>query len=172
MTMKVTGIQLREAIKRWNLRKDAAAAQFSESLWQFEDDKGCTSPVDLMNTFQAAESAIARLQVAQTRYNLAIRVTVQGDEMTLCEAVKRVGGAGRAQKMWRTTAVDKGRDRYSYREMTRKTDEVRAQRQVSVKDALTEASKTAVLAGQFRNVIAVGNTETVEIEDLEASLFE
>ncbi len=66
--MKVTGIQIREAIKRWTLRRDASAGQFSESLWQFSEDKNTTTPVDLMKTFQEAEAAIARLQLAQTRY--------------------------------------------------------------------------------------------------------
>ncbi len=170
--MKVTGIQIREAIKRWNLRRDASAGQFSESLWQFTEDENNTKPVDLMKAFQEAEAAIARLQVAQTRYNLAVRVEVQTWKMTLCEAVKQVGGAGRMQKMWRRAALDKGRESYSYRDMTRKTDEVRAQRQVSVKEALAEASRTAVLAGAFRNAIAIGNTSEVEIEALEDTLFE
>lgn len=170
--MKVTGIQLREAIKRWNLRKESAASQFSESLWQFEDDGERTSPTDLMDMFQKAEAAIAQLQVAQTRYNLAVKVKVQNWNMTLCEAVKQVGGAGRMQKMWRGAAVDKGRDRYSYRELTRNQNEVRAQRQVSIKEALAKASETAVLAGAFRNAIAVGNTTEIEVEDLRAELFE
>lgn len=170
--MQVTGIQLREAIKRWNLRRDAAAAQFSESLWQFATDENLSKPGDLMAAMQKAEAAIARLQVAQTRYNLAVKVEVQQWNMTLCEAVKQVGGAGRMQKMWRCAALDKGRESYSYRDMTRKTDEIRAQRQISVKEALAEASRTAVLAGAFRNAIAVGNTTEIKVEALEATLFE
>jgi hypothetical protein len=91
-TRKLTCYQLQEAIRRWELKKTSTTKQFDESLWAFEgEDKA--SPVLLGETFQKVEEAVSRLQTLQARYNLSVIVDVSGAKMTLCEAVKRVGGA-------------------------------------------------------------------------------
>jgi len=172
-TMKVTGIQLREAIKRWALRRDTASTHFAESLWQFkEDENRLSSPQELADQYQAAERAIATLQTAQARYNLAAAVDLRGESLTLCDLVKRLGGAGRIEKMWRSATRAKGHDRYSGPERSRSKDAIQATRMVSIQDALGFATQSARYAGDLRNAIALANTNQIEIEDLDPALFE
>jgi len=171
--MEVTGIQLREAIKRWALRRDTSNTHFSESLFQFESEaEEIGNPNDLMASLEKAELAIATLQVAQTNYNLQTGVTVRGDSLSLCDAVKRIGGAGRMEKMWRSAATNKGRDKYSYRESTRDKDKEYMKRTVSVQDCMKRATEAGKYAGSLRDAIAVGNTGKLEIEGLDPALFE
>lgn len=162
---KITGYQLREAIKRWELHKSTAAKQFDESLWAFEgDDKA--SPGELADTFLKAEDAVAKLQTLQARYNLSVVVDVLGSKMSLCQAVKMVGGAGRHEKMWRNAATNSGQCGYAYGQnpMSRKTDEVHAKRTVSVKEAIERADRAARLASALRSAIALGNGQEREME--------
>ena len=171
--MKVTGIQLREAIKRWNLRKDTASTHFNESLWRFPDDESTLpKPQELAEQFAKAEVAVANLQTAQTRYNLAVTISVSGETMTLCDAVKRIGGAGRLEKMWRSATKATGRDNWRGVATTRSKDEVQARRMVSIGDALELATAAGKKAGDLRDAIAVGNTNAIEIEGLDPALLE
>lgn len=171
MQMKVTGYQLREAIKQQTLRRDTTAQAFNGSLKKFPEEKK-DAPSDVMNEFLQAESAVAKLQIAQMRYNLAVQVTVLGETMPLGEAIKRIGGPARAEKMWRSATGPKG-DRY----FSREDDEfdpakVRAVATLSVKEALKLAQGAAKLAGALRAAVAMGNAEAVEINDLTPALFE
>lgn len=169
--MEVTGYKLQHTVRELTHRRDIAASQFSESLYKFEGDS-TPSPTFFMEIYLDCEQKIARLQTAQQRYNLAVEVDVDGNKMTLSEAIKRVGGAGRAEKMWRSCASDKGRDRYHTREITRSKDEIRAERQVSVGTAMELARTAAKFASALRTAIQVGNATTLEVEGLEPSLFE
>lgn len=169
--MKTTGWALREAIKQNELRKDTAARAFGTTLMTFVGE-GKPSPQTVMAQFLKAEETIAKLQVAQARYNLMVTVNLEGETITLCEAVKRIGGLGRAEKMWRTATGSKP-DRYSYRdENVRNPNEVRAQPTISVNEAAEKASAQAKVAGRLRAAIATANAREVEIENLDASLFE
>lgn len=164
--MDVTGFLLREAIRRYELRRRVAANQFDDSLTQFEGETK-RSPESITEDFVAAERAIATLQAAQSRYNLLVEVDVLGEKMTLCEAVKRIGGAGRIEKMWRTAAGGK-KDRYGYdRDEVRRADEVRANRTVSVEDAMKRASRLASQASAIRAAIATGNGRALSTEQIE-----
>lgn len=169
--MKVTGYKLQHTLRELKHQRDIAAGQFSESLYAFEDETK-PSPTSLMDTYQDCEAKIARIETAQQRYNMAVQVDVQGVSMPLSEAIKRIEGAGRAEKMWRTCAKDTGRDTYSLRETPRSKDEERAKRQVSVEDAMTFARKAAKFASALRMAVQVGNATEVEIEGLEPSAFE
>ena len=172
MLRKLTGYQLQEAIRRWELKKNSAAKQFDDSLWAFEgDDKA--SPAELGDMFLKAEEAVSRLQTLQTRYNLSVIVDVRGTKMTLCEAVKRVGGAGRHEKMWRTVTTGTGRPHYGFGEnpFSRKADEVQARRTISVKDAMDRTDAAARFAAALRAAIAQGNGQEREME-VPAELFD
>ena len=170
--MKVTGYTLREAIKRWELRRDTAATQFTKALNKF-DGEIKASPDDVMKDFNRAEDALSSLQTAQAAYNLANRVQVQAKVMTLGEAVKRIGGAGRAEKMWRVAAAGK-KDRYGSNdaETVRNKDEIRAIAVVSTNHAMTCAHEAAKFASALREAIGVGNAQALEIESLFPALFE
>ena len=162
--MKTTGYKLRHAIREAEHIKNIAAGQWDDSLHAFPgEDETKAAPQVLMAKYVECENRLAALQLAQTRYNLAVTVTVQGQPMTLCEAVKRVGGAGRAEK----------KDRYGYnRDLTRNSTEIRAVRTISIEAALLEAKRAARYASALREAIEVGNSTEVEIENLDSSLFE
>jgi len=154
----------------WELRRKMAGDNFDKSLHSFEGEIK-ESPQEVVDNFQHADEAVANLQTAQAMYNLSVKVNVLGEDMTLCEAVKRVGGAGRVEKLWRTAATDK-KDRYGYdRELVRNADEVRARRTITLQEAGEMAAEAAKWAGALRAEIAVANSEEVEVEGLNPGLF-
>src|SRR5579885_1022293 len=104
--MKVTGYQIREAIRKQELQRDTVISQFNASLFKFEGEEKL-SPDDVAKMFTQAEQAIANLQTGLARYNLYVVIDVLGDKMTLAEGVKRLGGAGRLEKLWREAATAK-----------------------------------------------------------------
>ena len=170
--MKITGYALREAIKRHELRRETAAGQFDGSKHAFEDEKK-DSLQKVMEAFLTAETAVAKLQTAQMRYNLAVTIDVAGfGSMTLAEAIKVIGGLGRGAKMWKSVAAPK-RDRYAS-EPSRERDPGRifAKAQISTSDAVKLASEADKRCGALRAAIAVGNAREVDVEGLDGSLFE
>lgn len=169
--MKVTGYKLREALRRWQLRRDTASGQFSKVLVAFKDEDK-PKPAAIANAVLTAETAIAKLQSAQALYNTSVTVTVEGQPSTLLECIKRIGGLGRVEKMWRTAATVK-EDRYSMHDSkTRKSDEVVAERTISYEAAGEQAAVYGKLLGQMREAIAVGNATESEVKNLDAALFE
>ena len=169
--MKVTGYGLREAIKLHKLRSDEAASSFDSTLKIFAGDTKET-PQEVVERYLAAEAAVSRLQAAQAEYNLIVKVTIDGVSITLSEAIKRVGGLGRAEKMWRSAASPK-KDRYgSSIEDTRNATIEYAKPTLSPTEAAVFASKVAKTAGRFRAAIAAANTVEVDIKDLDPTLLE
>ncbi len=173
--MKTTGYKLREAIKTWELRRTLAAEQFNNTLTYFEGEQNRKNPTRVAADFTRADESIARLQTAQTRYNLINNVSVDNNTFTLCEAVKRVGGSGRLEKLWRNAATDKQEPGYFRREHgpnVRKADEVYAQRTITIADASKEATKATRFSNALRAAISIANSREVEIEGIDANLFE
>ena len=84
--------------------------------------------------------------------------------MSLHEAVKRVGGAGRAEKMWRTASSSTGRDKWERRQLTRAEGEVRAVRSVSIQTSMENARTASKYASALREAIQVANGKTLELE--------
>jgi hypothetical protein len=167
--MKVTGYQIREAIRQWELRRDAALRMFDDSLTFFEGDEK-PNPVQVAERFQQADRAIATLQGYQTRFNLALEIKELG--VNLGTAVRMVGGAGRLEKMWRST-VGKKKSRYAYLDntLTRRANEETAKPVLSKEECLELASQAARDAGKLRAFIAAANATAVEIE-ADPTLFE
>lgn len=171
--MKINGYKIQHRLRELAHRRDIAASQFSDGLWQFETEEGSKlHPNEAMATFADCEYKIARLQVVQAQYNLAVEVFVGEQTMTLHEAVKRVGGAGRMEKMWRSASASTGNDRYGYgSRMERSKDNEYAKRMLSV-DECMEASVTASkFATDLREAIQLGNARTIEL-DVDAALFD
>src|SRR3990167_8019674 len=130
---EVTGYTLREALKRWRIRRDVADKQFKDSLWAFASDEGQkVSSEQISKNYAEADYNLAKLQEIQQEFNRTVAIDVQGRKMTLALAIKLVGGVGRRESMWRNAATDTGRDRryYGGREMSRSTDEEHAKRTV------------------------------------------
>jgi hypothetical protein len=172
MKMKTTGWALKEAIKLQELRSQTAAGAFQGALIKFPDEEK-DAPEKIVDAYLQAEASLAKLQVAQKRYNLLVTCEVNGDKMTLEEVIKRVGGPARAEKFWRTAAAPKA-DRYGgYRnDLTRDPTQIVAKATVTTTEAMKLASVQAKRAGAFRAAIAMGNSREVEIEDLSPALFE
>jgi hypothetical protein len=169
--MKITGYQLREAITMWKLRKTTAEGQFTDSLAKFADETKDT-PQAIVSTVLHAEECIVRLQIAQMQYNLAVKVTpVDFGEITLAQAIKLSGVVSRIEKIW-AGATSETRSPYGYNARVRDPQQVRAESTVTPKDVLQETSRLTKRAGALRAAIGAGNTREVEIEDLDASLFE
>lgn len=169
--MKTDGYALREAIKQWELRKEVAECGFSGSLHKFKDDVKET-PQQIVEAYLKAEDAIAKLQVAQMRYNLAVKVEVQGEGMTLAEAIKRSGSAGRIEKMWKTATSQERHHRYGDDGLTRVANQERAEATLDAKTAMNLATHAGKRSGAFRAAIATANAAKVEVEDLNPALFE
>jgi hypothetical protein len=170
--MKTTGWQLKEALGAWELRKSAAEKLFPESLHKFKGEEK-DSPQSLVEAYLKAETAIAKLQVAQMRYNLMVKVKVLDETLTLAEAIKLVGGAGRIEKMW--GSVNPARSRSAYMPelgLTRDPSQERAEPTLSVKEGTKLAEQARKRASAFRAAINSGNGQEVEIENLDQNLFE
>lgn len=167
--MKVTGYTLRAAIKEQELKRDTASGAFTPSLRTFPGET--KDPQKIMERFEAAEKALTKLQAAQMRYNLMVSVEVLGEKMTLAEAIKRVGGIGRIEKMWKDAIQDKQRNSYMDEDV-RDPNQVRATRTVASDDAMMLARAAGKKAQALRAVIATSNGREVEIEDLDGALFE
>lgn len=169
--MLITGYQLKEAIKMATLELGAVKTQFDESLYAFEEEEK-QSPVDVAKATHALETKIAKLQTAQSEYNLAVELEVLGEKMPLETAVKLVGGAGRMSKLWRVAAQGSVRDRWARKQQVvrREGDEV-AKDTISKADALLKSKEAEKLASALRSAIAVGNTAKIGIAWLDESLL-
>jgi hypothetical protein len=167
---------IREALKGHDLKRTLAAAQFESTLYAFDGEKKA-APMDVYTAFSVAERAIAKLQYAQTMVNVKVMVDVLGERLSLCEAIKRVGGASRAEKMWRKAAGEKDKkQRYSYGESddagtVRKAGETRAIATIAPESAVAQAQLVAKYTSALRVAIAGANAQEVEIEGLDPALF-
>ena len=167
--MKLTGYRLQHTIREASAELSVLVSQFEDSFMAFPDDKK-SKPTDLYQKYLDLEEKITILQTTQGRYNLAVEVEVQGRKMTLAQAVKLVGGAGRGEKMWRGKARIK-KERYSYSEDSRSKDHVYASRTMTPEECLAEAKKASKWAAALREAIQIGNAKEVDIE-VDPALFE
>lgn len=171
--MKMTGFKLAFRLRELQELREMVASQFNESLFQFADETAARPhPRGLMETFQECERKIAVLQVVQARYNLSVTVDVAGQPMTLHEAVKRVGGAGRITRMWKTAATSEGVARYQVRTLSRDKDDEHAVRLVPVQECMDHSLHANRQANALRQAIQLGNAVELEMDDLAPELFE
>lgn len=162
--MKINGYKLQQAIREAMIERDTLAARFEPALTHFpgEDPE---NPIHTARNFQQAEKRLCALQTAQARYNLAVKVSPLGETMTLCQAIKLVGGAGRMEKMWRSAGTPK-KDRYSYREETRDKDTVVAMKTLTTNEIDRERKAAHRWAAALRTAIAGGNAVEMDLSDI------
>lgn len=167
--MKVTGYQLREAIKRQVQRCEMAKDVFRGSYVGFDgEDK---DPVAAGTMFYEAGTSVALLQAAQQRYNDRVTVTHKGEPITLAVAVKLIGHLGAYEKEWRTIASQKKERSYgSDPTLERDTTKIYAQRLISTATAFSLAEAAGKDAAQLRAAIATANNTELDI-DLPETLF-
>lgn len=158
--MKVTGYKLQQAIKEQVSRRELAESRFEGSLKKFPDETK-PDPIKLMADYQDAEKRIASLQTAQADYNLKVQVEVEGEKMSLLEAVKQIGGLQRVEKKWRTAATEE-HDRYGG--TTRDRDSLVAQRQVPSESCVEFAKTAAKRVRALRYAIQKGDATELDMK--------
>lgn len=172
--MKVTGYRIQHALRELEAARELAHQQFTENVMQFDSQEDKLELPEVFGRFTTLERKIAQLQIQQATYNLGVQVQVGSETMSLHEAVKLVGGAGRAEKMWKD--VVKGNksssSRYNFTPETRSKDQEYAKRSISVADALGHAKLAARMASSLRQAIQVGNATEVDLPGLDPSLLE
>jgi DNA repair exonuclease SbcCD ATPase subunit len=163
--MKTNGIQLMASIKKLQKRRDLLQSQFEGSLQKFDDEKK-RDPVELAAEIERYERQIADLQAAQSVLNSKVRITVDGQEMSLLAAVKQVGGAERIVSLWTgvATAGAKQRERYGFMDRSvRNKDQETAKDTVSADKAIEMAQVASERASALRAAISYGNAVDVEL---------
>jgi len=162
--MTINGYKLQQAIREAIADRDTQAARFEPALSYFPGEpKG--DPREIARRFNEAERRLCSLQTAQTCYNLAVKVTVMGQSMSLCEAIKLVGGAGRLEKMFRMAGSEK-KERYSYREDTRQEGTIVAQKTLTLEEIDAERKTAHRWAAALRTAIASGNATERELRNI------
>jgi hypothetical protein len=169
MKMQIDGNMLRTALSKWNLLKESAAGAFNDSLHKF-DGEVKDDPKAIVFELEKAELAITRLQVAQMRYNLEVKVSASDGTITLAEAIKRVGYAGRTEKLWRGAAQTK-EDPYGRLQLIRDPTQQHAKAVLSKKEAVQLAVAAGKATNELKGAIASGNSIKIEM-DLDPALFE
>lgn len=166
--MKVTGYKLREALRNLELRREAVARDFQESLVVFPEEEGKRKgPEELADSLVRLERDIARLQAAQTEYNTKVKVSVLGEAMTLAQAVKTVGGATRAIQLWKgaSDVLDALRGQSSYSRVQRKDEVVTVAKAMVTREQIVEKTiKAEKFAAALKGAIAEGNGALADIE--------
>lgn len=167
--MKITGYKLQQRLRELRNELDVLLAQFNNSKTYFPPDP----PPALANIgmeIERVEKSIALIQEAQAKYNL--ETLVPNTDLTLHAAVKLIGPMGRMEKIWRSVAKGKERDRYSYGSDSteRKVDSVYAHNSVTQDAALAYAKQYSRQASIIREGIALANQVEQEM-DLDPGLF-
>lgn len=165
--MKVNGYRLQHALRELEHAREVAASQFADNVTQFKSTENKLDIRQVFAQFTTLEKKIAETQTAQTQYNLNVTVNVMGKEMPLLQAVKLVGGAGRAEKMWRDAVKGKKQDRYGFQQDQRQKDVEYAVLSVEPAEALKHAQQASRIASALREAIQVGNATEVEVEGLD-----
>jgi hypothetical protein len=172
--MNVTGSMIQEALVLQVRRKDFATKQFKDSVWQFPTDSG-GHEVDMMavfNELQKAEDTIARLQVMQDTYNMAVTVTPVPDKpMRLALAIKKFGALSRLAKAWKEAAESSGVSRYGSLEMTKKADDIVRQRAIPVAKCREHEEACQALLSKYRLAIKAANQTEIAMGDADPQWF-
>jgi len=176
--MKTTGYKLQAAIKRAKSGKEIQNHLFNENLFQFvTEDNVDTGTV--WESWLKDEKRVVKLQVLQQEYNQAVKVKVMGEEISLTEAVKQLGVATRAERVWKSAA--KG-STYKTRAARRWDSDTNARtrdagtqyaKPVFTVDFCQEKAKSyGMVSGALKEAIQNGNAKEVDLAEATESLFE
>ena len=163
--MKVTGYQLREALRHWRSVLDGLANDLKGSLYYFEP-KEKINPLVVAKDYVAAEDAVAKIEEAQQKYNLRVTMTIADEPRTLTYAIKALGMAGRYAAVWKSVATDKQNTRGwgdTY-DRVRNKDDVHAKRSISKEAASKMRTAANKHASDIRQAIALANASTLDID--------
>ena len=164
--MKVNGIQLKSAIKLWEIRRDALTKRFDTTFFARKEEVK-DHPTKVMDELINCESMIAVLQSAQAKYNQATTITLNHNgsvKMSLCEGIKRVGGANRVVKLW-SNQIGQPEDKYEHYRLSPSSEREVSypERKMSIADTVTKAAEATSYATALTGAIAMGNTRVMEL---------
>lgn len=155
--MKISGYTLRTAIRNRETERDGAIAALAQSL---RGQEGPTTE-ELMDKIEVCEKTIAKLQAFQTRYNLEIQIPAGEENISMAEAVKRIGGIERLSAHWRnmmTTASS--------------TTMAAAAIKFDTNLAIQKSKQFATEASTLRGRMSAANSVEIELSDFEESLLQ
>jgi len=169
--MKVTGYQIREALQKAELQRNAVCIQVAKGYTYFPEEGIIpTDQAANLHKLEEVEEKIARLQTLQQLYNSKVLVPFEGNKITLAHTLKLVGGLGRTEKAWRKAFGTKP-DHWCERG-ERSADVVSAKSTLSIERAMKGASEVSSKAFQLRAGIAKANTKEVNLGSLTWGLLE
>ncbi len=172
--MIITGYQIMDRLEELKETARLADEQFTDALYRFAADADKPDPRNLLLAYQTAQEKIAKLQTAQSAYNLAVTVVVQGETMPLEYAVKLIGSTNRIKNQWTAAAQDKSaRAAFGYGGTPRSRDKEHeyAERVVSAEECLRLAEIAGKRATALKQAIRSGNATEANL-DLDLSVFE
>lgn len=165
--MRVTGLWFRQRIKSLEADLRVLRTAFNQNLYQFPSDEDLLDPRKVQEEIWSKELAVTHLQALQAQYNLQVPIRVDGlPEMTLAQAVKLVGGAGRVEAAWKQAVGDDDEMGYLYGQSQRqrsREDEI-AVKAVPDREALELFKRASRIAGALRSAIEIANTTEVEVD--------
>jgi hypothetical protein len=164
--MEVTGYQLREAVKQWELKKELCTKEFTSSLRVFEGEVK-RKPEEIAKEVEQAELAIAHLQRCQALYNMVVKFDFNDQKITLCEAVKLAGGIARQEKLWRTALGESPSPFYDNLARLRDKNQVAATSTISEQQVAVYIKAASKQAATLKAGISAANGARVEIQDLD-----
>lgn len=167
---------LKDALKRWELRRDRLRKLFDNSLLKFNDEEK-TMPTVIGAEYVQTESSIVRLQLVQAMYNLTVKLKLTEErEISLCEAIKSLGAQRRTAAMWLaasnrlTNPIDMT---YGFdNQFIREEGKVVAKPTMSDDDALNLSMQADQQTTVLKSAIAIANATELDIEGFDSALLE
>jgi conjugal transfer/entry exclusion protein len=152
--MKINGYTLRTAIRNREMERDTAITNLPRLAMMNK----ATEIKDTMAKIENLEKSIAKLQAFQTSYNLQVIVKAGSEQMSMAEAVKRIGGVERVSRQWRQVIEQIGSAHTALA-----SDEGASS---TAEDAMKAARAAANEASTLRGAINASNAVEIEIPEL------
>lgn len=178
--MELTGHRIKNTIKAWELKREALQKRFNEVIYTFPSNGDPSvetkqeSLLEVSTKLNEVEAAIAKLQEIQSVYNMSVDIKhSENSKFTLCEAIKRIGGAVRMEKLWKKIVAEKEeKSYYSPRESNvRNKDAIYARLSITDEEAMEKALFFTNLSSVLKSAIAEANTVKIEM-DVNQNLFQ
>ncbi len=158
--MKVTGYQIKQSVEQFEITKSALEEELEAVQIGFRKDAKRTVK-EVADELELVERNIAKLQSAQITYNEAVKVWIDGEQVSLTYAIKVSGPAGRSESRWKK--LSKVRERNSYGSTEREPGKEYTEVLVDTKQALIEAKAAAIRKAMIGAQVGIGNASEVEI---------
>lgn len=170
--MKLNGYMIKERLKTAKNERDILLQQFKNSLWQFSDSN-IGDPRILFKKYSIAEEKVVKIEEIQQKYNLQVMVEANGQERTLLNAIKSIGGIERAHQAW-SSAIEDKHTKMSWlsSKLERNKDSEYAQRMIGGEEILESINVLSKSASNIRTAIAAANMIEVEFDDCNRAMFE